>query len=277
MAKTNTGLVEYAKAQVGKPYWYGTFGQTASESLYNSKKKQYPYYYNYNDFASQYGQRVHDCSGLIKGYLYSSSPTAQPKYVGEYDKSAYGFYLAATKRGDKSSFPYVNGTLVFKSYDTKAVNIHHIGVYCTDGYVYEAKGHEWGVVKTKFNPSDWQFWAYCSYITYEDTTTAVDTNKPSSTGKKSIDEIAKEVIQGKYGNGAERKSKLQAAGYNYDEVQNRVNQMLNVTATTSKKSNEEIAKEVIRGDWGNGADRKNRLTKAGYDYNAIQSLVNKMI
>ena len=38
MAKTNDGLVNYAKAQLGKPYWYGTFGNTASKSLLNSKK-----------------------------------------------------------------------------------------------------------------------------------------------------------------------------------------------------------------------------------------------
>ena len=43
---------------------------------------------------------------------------------------------------------------------------------------------------------------------------------------------------------------------------------------TTKKTNEELATEVIRGDWGNGQDRKNRLTNAGYDYSAIQSIVN---
>lgn len=34
MLKTAKGLVEYAKAQLGRPYWYGTFGQAASEELY---------------------------------------------------------------------------------------------------------------------------------------------------------------------------------------------------------------------------------------------------
>ena len=42
-----------------------------------------------------------------------------------------------------------------------------------------------------------------------------------------------------------------------------------------RKNNEQIADEVIAGAWGNGEDRKNRLTKAGYDYNAIQNIVNK--
>lgn len=44
-----------------------------------------------------------------------------------------------------------------------------------------------------------------------------------------------------------------------------------------KKSNEEIALEVIRGSWGNGAVRKQRLEAAGYDYSVIQGLVNKMV
>lgn len=46
---------------------------------------------------------------------------------------------------------------------------------------------------------------------------------------------------------------------------------------TTKKSNDEIANEVIHGKWGNGEDRKKRLTKAGYDYNVIQSIVNKKL
>lgn len=49
------------------------------------------------------------------------------------------------------------------------------------------------------------------------------------------------------------------------------------TSTTKKKSNEEIAKEVVAGKWGNGNERKTALTKAGYDYNTIQSLVNKLL
>ena len=46
------------------------------------------------------------------------------------------------------------------------------------------------------------------------------------------------------------------------------------TATTVK-TNEELAEEVKDGKWGNGEDRKNRLAAAGYDYDAIQAIVNK--
>lgn len=53
----------------------------------------------------------------------------------------------------------------------------------------------------------------------------------------------------------------------------------NLTSYDSKisKSLEEIAKEVIAGKWGNGNERKTALTKAGYDYKTIQSLVNKLL
>lgn len=49
------------------------------------------------------------------------------------------------------------------------------------------------------------------------------------------------------------------------------------TSTTVKKSNEEIAKEVVAGKWGNGNARKTALTKAGYDYKTIQTLVNMLL
>ena len=49
---------------------------------------------------------------------------------------------------------------------------------------------------------------------------------PKPSPKKSIDEVAKDVISGKYGNYPERKTKLEAEGYNYSEVQNKVNELL---------------------------------------------------
>ena len=44
--------------------------------------------------------------------------------------------------------------------------------------------------------------------------------------KKSVDTIAKEVINGKWGNGITRKKKLKAAGYDYNAVQKKVNELL---------------------------------------------------
>ena len=51
------------------------------------------------------------------------------------------------------------------------------------------------------------------------------------TPSKSVDEVAQDVVNGKYGNGADRKAALEAAGYNYDEVQAKVNEILGVDTT----------------------------------------------
>ena len=48
-------------------------------------------------------------------------------------------------------------------------------------------------------------------------------------------------------------------------------------SVSTLKSIDEIAREVIRGDWGNGADRKNRLTSDGYDYATVQAKVNELL
>ena len=91
--------------------------------------------------------------------------------------------------------------------------------------------------------------------------------------KKTVSELANEVIAGKWGNGEDRKNRLTAAGYNYSEIQKEVNRL----ASNPKKTNEEIAAEVIKGLWGNGAERKKKLAEAGYNYKTIQTLVNKMV
>lgn len=61
------------------------------------------------------------------------------------------------------------------------------------------------------------------------------------------------------------------------QVNNTINANTNISANTGINSNEEIAREVIDGKWGNGTDRRNRLTQAGYNYSEIQALVNKLL
>ena len=159
MAKTNKGLVEYAKAQLGKPYWYGTFGQSASKNLHTQKKRQYPNYYKWN-YAGETA-KVHDCVGLIKGYLWCGSANGTtPAYNAAQDKSANGMRDACTTKGVIATIPEVPGVLVFMN--------NHVGVYIGNGEVIEARGHAYGVVKTKLKSRAWTSWGYCPYITYEE-------------------------------------------------------------------------------------------------------------
>ena len=91
---------------------------------------------------------------------------------------------------------------------------------------------------------------------------------------KPIDTVAREVIAGEWGNGEDRKARLTQAGYDYNVVQSKVNEML--APRPQLKPIDEVAREVIRGEWGNGAERKRRLTEAGYDYSAVQARVNEL-
>lgn len=96
--------------------------------------------------------------------------------------------------------------------------------------------------------------------------------------RKSNETIAQEVWAGHWGNGTDRQRRLQAAGYDYNAIQAIVNRGAGGGAPApGRKSNDTIAREVVRGDWGNGSERRRRLTQAGYDYNAIQAIVNRLV
>ena len=99
----------------------------------------------------------------------------------------------------------------------------------------------------------------------------------TTSSKKSIEEIAEEVISGSWGNGEDRKSRLRAAGYDPSSVQEKVNDILLGSSFHVSYSLDAVAKEVIRGDWGNGEDRKNRLRSAGFDPDAVQERVNQLL
>lgn len=111
-------------------------------------------------------------------------------------------------------------------------------------------------------------------------TVQTETTTQKSSGK-SVDEVAQEVLQGLWGNGQERYDNLTNAGYDAQEVQNRVNSLLG--GETSSNSNsassdlDSVAQEVLQGIWGNGQERYDNLTNAGYDAQAVQDRVNSML
>lgn len=89
-----------------------------------------------------------------------------------------------------------------------------------------------------------------------------------------VDDLARRVIAGEFGNGAARKAAL---GDRYAEVQARVNEMLGAGGSGGTSGGADIdalARSVIRGDYGNGAERKRRL---GSLYDAVQARVNEIL
>lgn len=94
-------------------------------------------------------------------------------------------------------------------------------------------------------------------------------------GADDLDDLARRVIAGEFGNGAAREAAL---GDRYAEVQARVNEILGAGGSSGGSSGDvdidSLARAVIRGDYGNGAERKRRL---GALYDAVQARVNEIL
>lgn len=138
----------------------------------------------------------------------------------------------------------------------------------------------WNVESPKIDPwSVFAFWQYTNrpidqdYFngTIEQYKKYCKSDKKPEHPKKSLNEIASEVISGKWGNGNDRKTRLEQAGYNYESVQAIVNARLN-----QKEPTYQTALEVLRGKYGNGNERRTKLRNAGYDYDKTQTLVNRL-
>lgn len=93
---------------------------------------------------------------------------------------------------------------------------------------------------------------------------------------QTLDDIAREVIDGRWGNGEKRRLLLTEAGWDYDAVQRRVNELLSVPKKTAE-SITQVARRVISGAYGNGLVRRALLTSAGFDYNKVQAEVNRLL
>lgn len=173
MAKyTNKGLIAYARAMLEyhSPYWYSTVGQIASEALYEEKKRQNPSQYTKwakSSFTSQYGMKVHDCSGLIKGYLMSpcidgngivTDPLKPSVYNSKYDWSANMMIQHCSETGDIKTIPEEEGLIVWKD--------GHVGIYDKNGYVIEERGHSYGTVRTRLADRPFVKWGRLSCIEY---------------------------------------------------------------------------------------------------------------
>lgn len=151
--------IEFVKSKVGCYYWYGTFGQKASKSLYNEKSKQYPSQYKASDFDEQIAnpKQCFDCAGLVK------SPWVYPKYNSADDLGATGLYGKCTIKGTLITREIKPGMLVFKGNDkTKS----HVGIYIGDNIVIEAKGHAYGVIESKLDSNTWSYMAEYYNVDY---------------------------------------------------------------------------------------------------------------
>lgn len=195
---------------------------------------------NRNKFAEYIDKNYHDFyNGKKNGYqwcdlfvdycvLVNSANEAealkvlcQPKKsAGAGCRYSYQYYKQKKRTGKEPKF----GAQIF--FGTGEYPTHTgIVVQVTDNKVITVEGNADNKVQKKsYSKNSSKIYGYGYPIYTEATETPVFVpNSPL----KTIEQVADEVIAGKWGNGAERKARLIEAGYNYDEVQAKVNQILN--------------------------------------------------
>ena len=264
----------------------------------------YDYDANYKDSKFETNYKNARANGIkIGAYIYN--------YCNTVDTLKKGLEWAIKKlEGKELDLPFY---LDMEDKDIQGETKETLTNQCNEFAKYvESKGYQAGVyanvnwLKNELNPNDFdkdisvwvaQYYKECQYTGKYDIWQYASNGKVSgisgncdmnylynediikesgsteNTDKKSVDELAQEVINGKWGDGEARKKKLEDAGYNYNAVQNRVNEML----AKPKKSVAEVAKDVIAGKYGNGDNRKKKLEAEGYDYDEVQAKVNQLL
>ena len=209
---TNLHFVEFLKAMVGQPYWYGTCVYKCTTSTLKSKTNQYPSHYG-SDRTAKYKAQIAakmvsaDCVGLGKGYNWTyggegviesigTDKTFKSKYGNNCpDKSANGMFTYAKSKGLKygkiATIPEVPGLAVRKD--------GHVGYYIGNGEVVEAYGFSKGIIITKLKSRPWTDWYEFPGIKYVsgDYKPEVPETKPEEEAPKPIATAVVTTVSGR--------------------------------------------------------------------------------
>ena len=159
-------IANYASGKLGCAYIYGGYGERkCTTSFRKERAKAYPEYkaniYKYCPVLSgkqstctgcKYdGKQAYDCAQLTR---YSCKAAGQELVSGansQWTKTDW------EQKGTIDSLPDVPGVILYHVNDKGRMS--HTGVYVGDGYAVEARGHAYGVVKTKVSSRSWTHWA----------------------------------------------------------------------------------------------------------------------
>lgn len=144
---TNTGLVDLARKALKENWGYvnGTFGNILTATLLQQKCTQtggvgeYNTYWKDRYIKNFIGQRVSDCYGLVKAYVWWTNEGASPRYNSLMDRNQEGAYVSATEKGPLSTLPELPGVLLWMK--------GHVGIYIGNGEFIECAGCPVGMRK----------------------------------------------------------------------------------------------------------------------------------
>jgi len=263
--------VNYKKAKAAGlhvgAYWYSYadgFKEAAEEAdaflrALSGKQFDYPVYLDMEE-KSQLNAGMDFCSGLIKTFC--GRLEAAGYFAGFYTSSSYVQTVVKEEIRKRYSFWCAQWASACSFAGSCGI------------WQYSSKGMVPGINgRVDF---DYAYQDFPSIIVgggFNGYKASTKNQEPKSVPTLTVEEAAKKVIAGEFGNGNGRKRAIEALGLSYEEVQTRVNLVLHDSA----KSVDQLAREVLAGKWGNGDDRKKRLTDAGYDYDAIQKKVNELL
>lgn len=208
---TNEHYAAFCKKMVGQPYWYGTTGNRATESLLKRKTAQYPSHYT-SSRTSRYKKDIAnkaivcDCIGGCKAYAWSgggdgllNALTTGASYTHKYgangcpDKSANGMFSYAKSKGmpygDMSTLPDLPGIALWKD--------GHVGYTIGNGKCVEWRSFSYGCVTTVISKRSFQSWYYLPFLDYGENQIVIRDLKRGMTGKD-VTEMQKQLINAGY-------------------------------------------------------------------------------
>jgi len=143
MGKTNTDLVKHAEKALKESWYYlwGAYGQKATQAYIDSNIKQYPDNAKWRVYVSAAvgKNRVCDCYGFVKGFLWWTDDSGNPKYSAAQDRNTLAAYNAAKEKGLLANMPEIPGLVLYMT--------GHVGVYCGGGRFIECAGGGKGAVE----------------------------------------------------------------------------------------------------------------------------------
>lgn len=202
------------------------------------------------------------CATFVSAMMYGLDLKNPP-----YECSCTEMTKLARKNGQIVTEPQVDDIVM---YDWKNDNtIDHVGIiYAVEGntlYVVEGnKGH--AVAKRIIDRNDKTIECFIR----------VEPMVKEEAFEKNLDDVVRQVINGVYGNGENRKVRLEAEGYTPEEVK-KIQQKVNEYYNNNKPLIDDVARDVIAGKYGNGNERRKKLQESGFDYGTVQARVNEIL
>lgn len=215
---------------------------------------------------NRWGNPDFDCSGLVITVVENSGIPVKTKGAS-YTGNMYNVFLKCGFKDVSKTINLKNGIGLKRGDILLAVN-HHTEIYIGNGKNVGARISELGKIYGKGGDQTGQEIRTHKYYNYPWNVVLRYPESNSHTVDNSVDNsitlFAKDIINGKYGNGVERKENI------YKTVQSEVNNILNKKQLKNNYITE-IAKKVIQGKYGNGESRKENI------YKAVQKEVNNIL